>query len=88
MNHHNLKILPEYYNAIDSGRKTFEVRFNDRNYQVDDILHLQEWVDGQYTGRKMEAEVTYLLDNPNYCKEGYVIMAIRRCPEIEHEDYK
>ena len=61
MNHHNLKILPEYYNAIDSGRKTFEVRFNDRNYQVDDILHLQEWVDGQYTGRKLEAEVTYLL---------------------------
>lgn len=75
---HNLKILPEYFNAIDSGKKTFEVRFNDRNYQVNDILLLQEWVDGQYTGREMEVEVIYLLDTPDYCKEGYVIMAINR----------
>lgn len=75
---HNLKILPEYFNAIDSGEKTFEVRFNDRNYQVNDILLLQEWVDGQYTGREMEVEVIYLLDTPDYCKEGYVIMAINR----------
>lgn len=78
MKYHKIKILPEYYNAIDSGRKTFEVRFNDRNYQVDDILLLQEWVDGQYTGRELEAAITYLLDNPHYCKEGYVIMSINR----------
>ena len=75
---HNLKILPEYFDAIVSGKKTFEVRFNDRDYQVDDILLLQEWVDGKYTGRSLEAKVTYLLDNPHYCKEGYVIMAINR----------
>ena len=36
--HHYIKILPEYYNAIDSGEKSFEVRYNDRNYQVHDIL--------------------------------------------------
>ena len=76
--HHYIKILPEYYDAIDSGKKTFEVRYNDRNYQVNDILHLQEWIDGGYSGREMAVEVTYLLDNPNYCKEGYVIMAINR----------
>lgn len=75
---HNLKILPEYFDAIVSGKKTFEVRFKDRDYQVDDILLLQEWVDGQYTGRSLEAKVTYLLDNPRYCKEGYVIMSINR----------
>lgn len=75
--HHFIKILPEYYNAIDSGEKSFEVRYNDRNYQVHDILHLQEWLDGNYTGREMAVEVTYLLDNPTYCKEGYVIMAIK-----------
>lgn len=75
---HSLKILPEYFDAIVSGKKTFEVRFNDRDYQVDDILLLQEWVDGQYTGRSQETKVTYLLDNPHYCKEGYVIMAINR----------
>ena len=66
------------YNAINQGKKGFEVRFNDRNYQVNDILHLQEWTNGEYTGREMEVEVTYLLDDPNYCKDGYVIMAINR----------
>lgn len=75
--HHYIKILPEYFKAIESGEKTFEVRFNDRNYQVHDILHLQEWTDGEYTGRKIEVEVTWLLDNPDYCKEGFVIMAIK-----------
>ena len=75
--HHFIKILPEYYNAIDSGEMSFEVRYNDRNYQVHDILHLQEWLDGNYTSREMAVEVTYLLDHPTYCKEGYVIMAIK-----------
>ena len=76
--HHYIKILPEYFKAIESGEKTFEVRFNDRNYHVHDILHLREWSDGEYTGPEMEVEVTWLLDNPDYCKEGYVIMAIKK----------
>lgn len=75
--HHYIKILPEYFKAVESGEKTFEVRFNDRNYRVHDILHLQEWADGEYTGKEMAVEVTYLLDSPQYCKEGYVIMAIK-----------
>lgn len=81
--HHYIKILPECYNAIDSGEKSFEVRYNDRNYQVHDILHLQEWYNGNYTGREMAVEVTYLLDAPDYCKEGYVIMSISRNWESE-----
>ena len=75
--HHHIKILPEYYRAIESGKKTFEVRFNDRNYQVYDILHLQEWLNGDYTGREITAEVTYMIDDPSYCKDGYVIMSIK-----------
>ena len=54
--HHYLKILPEYYRAIENGDKTFEVRYNDRNYQKYDILHLQEWINGVYTKREIEAE--------------------------------
>ena len=76
--HHQIRILPEYFQAIESGEKTFEMRFNDRNYHVHYILHLREWSDGEYTGREMEVEVTWLLDNPDYCKEGYVIMAIKK----------
>lgn len=73
--HHYLKILPEYYRAIERREKTFEVRFNDRNYQKYDILHLKEW-SGEYTGREITAEVTYILDDTLYCKDGYVVMSI------------
>ena len=31
---HDLKILPEYYDAVDKGVKTYELRFDDRNYAV------------------------------------------------------
>lgn len=75
--HHYLKIEPEYFRAVEHGDKTFEVRFNDRNYHRYDVLHLQEWCGGEYTGRVIEAEVTYVMTNPNYCKEGYAIMALK-----------
>ena len=75
--HHYLKIFPEYYRAIERGEKTFEVRFNDRNYQKHDILHLQEWTSNGYGGREMDAEVTYVLDDPHYCKDGFVVMSIK-----------
>ena len=35
---HELKIWPKFYAAVASGEKTFEFRFNDRNYQRGDIL--------------------------------------------------
>lgn len=75
--HHYLKIQPKYYLAIESGEKTFEVRFNDRNYQKYDILHLREWAGGQYTGRVIVAEVTYISNLLDFDIEGYVIMSIK-----------
>lgn len=75
--YHELKILPKYYRAIEKGLKTFEVRFNDRNFQVGDMLELKEWFGSEYSGRYINAEVIYLLDDPQYCKEGYVILGIK-----------
>jgi len=75
--HHYLKIKPKYFRAIAGGRKNFEVRFNDRNYQEYDMLHLQEYAGDEYTGRYINAEVTYLLDDPDFCKEGFVVMALK-----------
>jgi len=74
--HHYLKIKPEYYRAIERGEKTFEVRFNDRDYKKYDVLHLQEWCGGEYTGREIVADVSYLLDDPDYCKDGFVVMGL------------
>ena len=85
MKHHYLKILPDYYDHVKSGDKTFEVRLNDRDYQVNDVLHLQEFTEGEYTGRELVKVVSYILNNPDYCKEGYVILALKnhlKCSKV------
>ncbi|ELI8100100.1 DUF3850 domain-containing protein [Yersinia enterocolitica] len=57
---HQLKILPEYYQAVIEGRKKAELRKNDRDFSIGDYLLLTEWYeDGEvYTGRKVIVEIT------------------------------
>lgn len=71
---HQLKTLPVYFEAVRKGDKTFEVRKNDRDFQVGDTLHLREWDGNKYTGKDARRKVSYILDNPEYVKEGYVVM--------------
>ncbi|OMF50852.1 ASCH/PUA domain-containing protein [Paenibacillus peoriae] len=74
---HDLKILPKYFDAVCDGRKPFEVRKNDRNYQVGDLLDLKEWTpDIGYTGGSLIRRVSYFLDDPDYVKEGFVILGL------------
>lgn len=40
MKKHELKILPQYFQAVWSGIKTFELRKDDRDYQLG-IRHLE-----------------------------------------------
>jgi len=40
---HDLKAWPEFFDALASRRKTFEVRKNDRDYQLGDVLLLREY---------------------------------------------
>ena len=74
---HYLKILPQYYADVISGVKTFEIRFNDRGYKVGDMLVLREFDGVNYTGREALREVCYLIDSPDYCKDGYVVLGLR-----------
>ena len=57
------KIWPEYFENVKSGRKKFELRVNDFDVVEGDILVLEEWDSGtkQYTGRKIEKKITYVL---------------------------
>lgn len=59
----NKKIWPEYFVAIVSGKKKFELRLNDFEIKEGDTLLLEEWdpQTSQYTGRKIEKKVTYVL---------------------------
>ena len=47
-----VKVLPEFYEELRMHRKTFEIRKDDRDYQVGDILVLREWNGKEYTGSK------------------------------------
>ena len=74
---HELKILPEYFDAVRCGDKRFEIRKNDRNFQRGDILRLKELDGKEYTGEEMDVFVRYVLyDWPDGLKDGYCIMSI------------
>jgi hypothetical protein len=74
--HHYLKTETVYYQAIEKGYKKFEYRKNDRDFKTHDILHLQETVNGEYTGRELPPlAIKYILYGGIYgLPEDYCIM--------------
>lgn len=64
---HEVKLLPEYYDAEATGKKPFTIRYNDRDYAVGDTLHSREWNMSGYTGREFFAKITYVLVNLLAC---------------------
>ena len=68
--HHELKIEPPYFQAVIDGRKTFEIRKNDRGYNAGDTVLLREYddtskgyylsPDQRYTGRTHAATIGYV----------------------------
>jgi ASC-1-like (ASCH) protein len=56
------KIWPEYYDAIVSGKKKYELRLADWKCNESDVLVLREWDPNtkEYTGRQMEKKVSYV----------------------------
>ncbi len=90
---HHLKTWPEFYRTILDGSKTFELRKNDRNFEVGDTVILQEWNPDTetYTGDQDEFVIGYIitsydtddafqtsLDNHLGLTPGYCIMSIFR----------
>lgn len=75
-NIHELKILPEYFSAVADRKKTFEVRKSDRDFKCDDIVILKEFdAEKGYTGNEAITQITYILNDENYCKQGYIIFS-------------
>lgn len=78
---HELKCRNPFFEEVIAGSKNFTVRKNDRAYAVGDVLAVNEVAGAEetYTGRCCVVLVTYLLEDPAYCKEGFVIMGFRPC---------
>lgn len=89
---HELKIKEEYYKEVLSGRKTFELRKNDRNYQEGDLIQFKkvQWLEPTgdlrvpfrevLTFVKELYQITYILkDVPQYgLDKEYCILGIKR----------
>lgn len=73
---HDLKIMPQYLWALKTGIKGFEIRKNDREFQVGDILSLREYKDGQYTGRLVLGRITFITSFEQ--KDNYVVLNFKR----------
>lgn len=74
---HELKIYPKYFDSILDGKKKFEIRKNDRGFQVGDNVLIREWDNIKYSGRTIYAKITYLLDDKFIGLEtGYVAFGI------------
>ena len=62
MKTHSLKCWPEFFEAMLKGEKTFDIRLNDRDFQVGDTVKMREYDPDtkEYTGRGMDFNIVYI----------------------------
>lgn len=85
---HELETKYEYLVEIALGNKTFELRKNDRDYQVGDLIHFiaidikqsDKLDNGLYIGQDDLYKITYILKNVEQygLDKDYCILAIRK----------
>jgi hypothetical protein len=84
---HDVKSWPKFFEPIIAGTRTHELRQNDRDYAIGDILRLSEFdpETDTYTGRIHYVEVTSITSDEVPCavsggglSTGYAILSIRR----------
>jgi len=78
---HNVKSWSHFFQAIKRGDKVHDLRKNDRNYNVGDVLRLCEYdfINGYYTGAVVEATITYMTDNRVPCAFSSAILPPEYC---------
>lgn len=74
---HRLKTINPYFELLWSGQKSFELRKNDRDFKVGDVIVLEEYdLKNGYTGRVVHKTISYILERcPQYgLQNGYCII--------------
>lgn len=78
---HELKIRDNYYYDLMHGLKSFELRKNDRNYQVGDLIHFVDVNGNDFLNEPSNLFcITYVLKNvPEYgLKDDYCILSVKK----------
>ena len=78
MKTHYKKLVQPFFDDVWDGKKMFELRKNDCNYTVGDLIVLKEYdpMNDTYSGREIEAFITYILQDYEGLEEGYCILGI------------
>jgi len=87
---HNLKTYPSDFEAVLSGKKTFEIRYNDRDFAEGDTLVLEEWdptptvyMPRGYTRKRLKCCVTYVLHGGRFgLNQLWVVMGFKDVTEV------
>ncbi len=71
----HLKIEKIYFEAIENNKKTCEIRKNDRDFRVGDIIVLHEYdlESEQQTGKTIELQITWI--DTYYQQNNYVVLS-------------
>lgn len=71
---HRIKIDTSYVDDVISGNKSFEIRFNDRDYKEGDLLEMEEVGEFGHPKRNIWAEIGYLTTFEQ--KDGWVVFSL------------
>lgn len=94
---HILKTWPTYWDAVERGDKTFEVRINDRSFQKGDVVTLRrllrdeagsgvDWpvVNGKHQYRDLHFTISYVLQGGQFGIEPrYCVLGLKPIPEVQ-----
>lgn len=71
-----LRMPSSYYDDILAGNMTFWF-CKDDHYHIGDSLDLMEFKEGRHTGRTIQTEITYILNDYTGLEDGYCVLAIK-----------
>lgn len=76
---HALKTWPEYFKLVREGKKRFELREDDRDYEEGDVIILQEYHPDtkKYSGEEERFQAGFILRGPAFgLKKGHCIIQL------------
>lgn len=82
---HDVKLGTTFFDNVKTGRKTFELRKNDRGYKEGDTIVLHEYKDGTTTGRTITKKIVYMLEDFTGLEDGYCILGLGEAAETLQE---
>ncbi len=76
---HFIKSWPEFFSRVVKGEKPWEIRLDDRGYQIGDQVVMEEYspTTCTYTGAWVQGSIVYMHSEVMGLKDGYVCFTFK-----------